>query len=104
MPLCPPKPQCRTPIMDHKDYIARNSKRLEPGIQVALLISKPIAAIRRSSRIAHPNKVRRQATPERQQERDDVAPQVRRCRIAVQENNRISLSDIDAGHRRAENG
>ena len=87
--------------MYDQDYVALDLKGLKPGIEVTLVICEPVSTIRRRSRIAHPDIVRRKTAPERQQIGNDVAPQVGRRGITVEKNDRIPVSDVHVGHLRS---
>ena len=49
-------------------------------------------------RVAHPDQVGGDAPAEVLHVRDDVAPEVGRRRVAVQEEDRVALADVDVGH------
>ena len=90
--------------MHDEDHVALDPDRLEPGVEVALVIGEAITAVRCRTRIAHADIVRRQAAAEGQQMRDDVSPQVGRRGVAVQEHDRIARAGVDIGHLRAKHG
>ena len=54
--------------------------------------------------LAHADQVRRDAAAQVLHVRDDVAPQVGRRRVAVQEDDRITFADVDVGHLRPAHG
>jgi len=52
--------------------------------------------------LAHADEVRRHAAGERLDVRDDVAPEVGRRRVAVQEEHVLALANVDVVHLRTE--
>ena len=78
--------------MHYQDHVAVHSHRVEPGIQVPLVIGKTVGPVRREPGIAHAHTIRREAASVRQQVRDDVAPNIRRRGIVVQEDDGVSPS------------
>ena len=56
------------------------------------MVDEAITAVRRGPGIAHADIVRRQAAPVRQEMRNDVAPEIGRRRIAMQEDDRIAFA------------
>ena len=66
------------------------------------MIREAIAAALGWPRVAHPDEVRGQTSAERLDVRDDVAPEVRRRRISVKEDDRRSRSHLDESHVRVE--
>jgi hypothetical protein len=88
--------------MENQDHVSVDPERLNPGVEVSLVIDEAVAAVRGRPGIAHADIVARQATSERQQVGDDVSPQVGRCGIVMQEDDRVAPADIDIGHLRAE--
>src|SRR5215467_9787681 len=66
MPLGPRKTQRRAPIMNDENDVLAKSHDVEPRIEIALMIDKPIVAVGRWARIAHTDIVRRQTPPKGQ--------------------------------------
>src|SRR5579884_144075 len=62
------------------------------------MISHSIRPTWGRTRIAEADVIRCEAASEWEDVRNDVAPEIRWRRIAVQENNRISVSDINVRH------
>jgi hypothetical protein len=90
--------------MDHQDDVLLQVHFVEPGVEVPHMIDKPVAAVGSRAGVAHADIVRCQAPSIGHQARDDVSPEIRRRWIAVQENYRIAVTNIDIGHDRVGNG
>jgi hypothetical protein len=86
--------------MAHQGHVV-DFKFLEPGVQVAGVIRKTVGGVG-LPRAAHADQVRGQAAGLAGQLRDHVSPQVRRRRIAVQEDDRVAVAVILVVHRRVQ--
>jgi hypothetical protein len=69
------------------------------------MLDEPIgagAAVRQLFGVTHADQVRSDAAAERLQVRDDVAPEIRRGGVAVQQHDRIPVPNFEVGHLAAE--
>src|SRR3954454_10253529 len=64
------------------------------------MIHESISAAGRGPRVAHSYVIRGETPPEGQHTWNDVSPQVRRCWIAMQEDDRIPFADVHVCHGR----
>jgi hypothetical protein len=62
------------------------------------MIEESIRTTRRFAGSAHTDQVRREYATKGQRVRNNVTPHVRRCRVAVKENDGVPLSGFDIGH------
>jgi hypothetical protein len=85
--------------MNHQGDVSQVERRKEP-LKITRLIEKTVIDIR-FGRPAHPDQVGGDATPQRHNMRNHIAPQVRGCRIAVKKDDRIAGTGIHIVHRRA---
>src|SRR5262249_59490648 len=92
----------RAPVVYDQRDIAGESQGLEPRVQIQGVIDEPIRAAGCSPRFAHADEVRGQAPPVWLEGRDNVAPEVGRGGVAVQEHDRWSVAGLDEGHRGVE--
>ena len=76
----------------------------KPLVEIPRMIREAIAILRRLSGSTHSHQVWRQTSPERQRVRDDVPPQIRRGRIAMQEHNWQAVTSVDKADLGVENG
>jgi hypothetical protein len=83
-------------VDDQRD--APEVERLEPGVEVTDVIDEAIAAAGRLARAPHADEVGSQTASGVGQLRDDVAPEIGRRRVAVQEHDGIAGPDVDVGH------
>ena len=87
MAACPVETEPRSPIVNHQEDLLFADDRIEPCVQVTPVVDEAIAA-RALARVAHSDEVGRQAASDRGDFFDHVAPQVRRGRVAVEEDRR----------------
>ena len=101
MPVGPVKAERRAPVVDHEHHVLFDPERFEQGIEITGVLGEGVAVRSRVVQlvgVAHADQVRRQAMPEAGHRRHDVAPQVGRGGIAVQEHDRIALTHFGVGH------
>ena len=84
--------------MHDQSDVAPEFHGVEPGVEVTLVIHEPIRPVGRGPRVAHSHVIRGEAPPERQHAGNDVSPQVRRRRVAMQEDDRIPFADVHVRH------
>ena len=87
--------------MDDQRDLFSNTDLLEQGIQIRAVLDEPVfagATVRQAAGIPHPDQVGRDQASLSLQMRQDVPPQIRRNRIAVQKDNRIAFAFIDISH------
>src|SRR5260370_2336712 len=80
------KYECRTQIVKYQRDVAREIERLEPGIEIGCVINEAIGRRRRGAGLAHAHEIGREAAAEVADVRNDVAPKIRPCRIAMEKN------------------
>jgi len=97
MSLRPVKAERGPPVVDDENHFLVERELLEPRVEIAPMIDEPVGAVRSRAGIAHADVVRRKAATERQQIRNDVAPEIGGCGVAVQKHDRITLADVDVG-------
>ena len=100
----PVKPQRRAPVVHHQRDRAGQPHRLEPGIEVSRVIREAVRARGRLAGVAHADQVGGQAMVVALDPGDDVAPEVRGGRVAVQEHHRRARPRRDIGHLGVEDG
>ena len=93
-----------TPIVTDERDVFGEGERIQPGVEVAGVVDEVITAARVAPGSAHADQVRRQATGLLGQRWDDVAPEVGRSRVAMQEDQGWAAAFIDVGHLRIEDG
>src|SRR5208337_2617638 len=94
----PVKAECGAPVVHDERDVALEIEALEERVEMPGMILEAIRASRRRTRRAHPDEIRRDASRMRREVRNDVAPEVRRGRIAVQENDRIAAAGVRVGN------
>src|SRR5579872_3528083 len=102
MAMRPVKAERRSPVVNHQRDAPVECERIEPCIEMLRVIDEAILARRGFSRVAHADKIRRETSRAIAEMRNDVAPQIRRGRIAVQEDDRIAGAYVDIRHLGAE--
>src|SRR5260370_5700399 len=98
MALCPVEAQGRSPVMHHEGHIPAQVQRIKPGIEITRVIDEAIGVIGRLPRATHAHQVRSQATASPLKVRNNIAPQVGRRGVTVQEDNWITCPGIDISH------
>jgi hypothetical protein len=91
-------------VDDQGDALA-HIQRLEQRAEITAVLDEPIGtrpALRQLVGVAHTDQIGSDATAQRFQMRQHVAPQVRRGRIAVQEDDGIPSSRLHVRHLTAE--
>ncbi|MCY1376955.1 hypothetical protein D9M69_644880 [compost metagenome] len=78
----PIEAQRSAPIDAHQHYVVQ-AQRVDPGLQIACVIVICIGDVR-FARATHADQVRREAAAQPAQAWQDLAPQVRRRRVAMQ--------------------
>src|SRR5262249_60827173 len=73
-------------------------QRLEPSVEIARVVDEPISSTGRLAGVAHPDQVGGEAAVTARDVGDDVAPEIGRRRVAVQEDDRIPGACVDVGH------
>ncbi len=87
--------------MDDERDIALDAKLREQNIEIAPVLNESIGerpACGQLLRISHPKQIRSNTTAFLLQVGKNIAPEVRRGRIAVEKNERVSLPDIYVRH------
>ena len=87
--------------MHDKGHSLRHADLFQQFPQVGAVFHEPIrirAGVTQLFRIALADQVGGDTAPEVGHVRDDIAPEVRRRGIAVQEHDRVTLADLDVGH------
>ena len=87
--------------MYHEHDVAVEVQSDEEGVQIAAMFQKRVAVRPASLEllgVAHPDQVRRYAPGLSLDVGNDVAPQVGRGRVAVQEDDRVAAPDVDVRH------
>src|SRR5215217_7840265 len=105
MATCPIKRQGCTPVVPHKDDLFMYSQRFEQRVEVTAMLDKGIgtgSALRQLLRIAHTDQIRGDDATKALHIRQNVAPDVGIGRIAVEKDNRITLSLCYIGHLKPE--
>jgi hypothetical protein len=74
-------------VEERVEELAVACERVAPGVRAGQLV-----------RVAHPDQIGRDAAPEAGELRDHVAPQIRRCRVAVQQHDRGAIALLDIRH------
>ena len=74
---------------------------LDECVEIAFVILVRVREVRLVG-LPHPDQVDRDRAVAVGHEGDDVAPQVGRCRIPVEEENRLALALVDVVHARAQ--
>jgi hypothetical protein len=82
-------------VHDERD-VCGQAEGVEPGVEVVGVVGEAVAG--RGAGPAHADKIWGQAAAQVGDVRDDVAPQVRRGRVAVQEDYRVALAGFDVVH------
>src|SRR5262249_22070227 len=101
MPVRTVKAQARAPVVEDKGDALANAQSLKQRFEVATMLDEPIRAgpaVGKLVGIPHSDQVRRNAAAQRLQIRYDVAPQVRRGGVAVQQYDGVALSDLHVRH------
>src|SRR5207249_1417970 len=70
--------------------------RVEPGVEISHVVGKPVVAARGTG-LPHADENGRQTPAETGDVRDDVAPDVRRRRVPVEEHDRVARARVDVG-------
>jgi hypothetical protein len=88
----------RSPVLSHQ-VSGIDAEAFDEGIEIARLIGKAVGDVGLAG-LTEANQVRRDATRDRRDQRHDVAPNVGRGRIAVQEqrDGRAARSGFAPGH------
>ena len=102
MPPRPVEAEARAPVVHHEGHVAGGINCFEPGIEIPAVVGEAIPPPFRRPRVPHSDEVRGEATTHRLYMGDDVAPEIRRRRIPVQEDDRLSASNLDVSHVRIE--
>ena len=89
--------------MHHQRHRAVGQHRVEPGVQVAAVVSEAVGAAGGGVGLSHAHQVGSQAAGQGRHVRDDVAPQVGRRGVAVQENHGAAgrggrAAGVNVGH------
>src|SRR5215475_8462310 len=84
--------------MNNQDDVLLDAHGLEPGIEIALMVLEAIRTVWRGTRVSHSDKIRGQASAKRNEVGNDVSPKIGWRRVAVQEDDRIPLTDVHVGH------
>jgi hypothetical protein len=79
-----------------------NLQGFDKGFEVPDVILDPVWQIR-LVRATHTDQIGSDASRMRRNMRNDIAPEIRGCRIAVLKQHDGTLADVDVGHMRAEN-
>jgi hypothetical protein len=81
-----------------------DAQRGEQAVEVVAVLDKRVrrgVGRRQLPGVAHPDEIGHDASSEWQDVRHDVAPQVGRSRVAVEEHDRVAVPFVDVGHRYA---
>jgi len=84
--------------MQDQGHVPPEIQRLEPGIEVADMVEEAVVLRGELGGLAHAHEIGRQAPAAPGGEGQDVPPEIGRCRIAVQKDDRIALPDLDEAH------
>jgi hypothetical protein len=89
----------RAPIVyvDERDVVVQ-AQRVEPGVEIAGVIGEAIGVRRRFARLAHADQVGRETASVAADIRNDVAPQIGRRGITVQEDDRVAFAGVHVTH------
>src|SRR6185437_15136020 len=83
MTVRPIESERRSPIMHGQDDVLLEVERVEPGVEIAAVIDVAVGAVRRRARVAHADKIGREAASIGQQVGNDIAPEIGWRRIDV---------------------
>jgi hypothetical protein len=87
--------------------LARDAQRGEERFEIAPVLDQGVrirSAAGQLLGVAHADQVGRDAPAARLEVRHDVAPQIGRGRVAVQEDDRVAPPGLDVGHRPVQHG
>src|SRR5262249_41425826 len=98
VPARPVESERRPPIVQYQNDSMRQVQGFEPGVEIARVIAEAVRAGRRWPGATHSDEIGCKASAEAGEKRNDVAPQIRRGRIAVEKHNRIAAADVDIAH------
>src|SRR5262245_51746138 len=101
MAVHPVEAQGRAPVVDDERDPLADAELLEERVEMAAVLDEAIRV--RAARdelvgVAHPDEIGRDAASRTLEVRDHVAPEIRRRRVAVQEDDGIALPDLDVCH------
>src|SRR5258708_352476 len=102
MALCPVEAQGGPPVMHYEGHIPAQVQRVKPGIEITRVIDEAIGVIGSLPRATHAHQVRSQAAASPLKVRNDIAPQIGRRGVTVQEDDWITPPGIDITHSRIE--
>src|SRR5712671_1929385 len=102
MTIRPMKAERGTPVMDYQRHSFAQLQRVEPRVEMARVIGETIFAAGRLTGVAHPDQVRREASPESREMGNHIAPEIGRCGIPMQKYDRITGPCVGISHRGAE--
>ena len=97
------KAKRRAPVVDDQDGLAQ-VHGVEPGVEIAGMIDEAVGVGGRLARLPHADQVGRKTPSDVADVRNDVPPEVRGRRIAVQEDDGIAFAYIDIAHLGVEDG
>jgi len=101
MAVGPVEAEGRTPVVEDKGDPLAHIERLEQAVEEAPVLDETVragAALRQLLRITHADQVGRDTAPERLQVWQNVAPEVGRGGITVQQHDGIPLANVHVGH------
>jgi hypothetical protein len=87
-------------VDDERDSVL-DAELFQQPVQIPPVFDEGVrrrSTVGKLGRITHANEVGSDASPELLHVRNDVAPQITRSRIAVQQHDRITLADVHVGH------
>ena len=88
----------RAPIVADEHDALGEAKRVEPRVEVTGVVGEPVRAVRRLAGVAHADEVGGEAARLSGQVRDDVAPQVGRRWVSVEEHDGVAVAGLDVRH------
>ena len=97
--LCPMQPQCRAPIVQHEDDLARRDDGVDEGGQEGVVVGEAVRHVGRLGRGANADEIRRHTSPARRHVGHDVAPDVRRGPVPVEEEDGRAVGALSAARR-----
>src|SRR5712692_8417577 len=90
MSRCPMKSQRRAPVMYHQRHVAER-EAVEPAIEITRMVNESVRTGRVLSALSHTDQIRREASAQRLEMRNNVAPEIRGGGVAMEKNDRRAV-------------